>query len=201
VQLPFDVFICQLAGLCVPAGAIMLIYKGGLFHARYRRGVLFILGIAVGLELVFLLGGFYYAEAAVRWRLRQEGMETTALIISSREAGSDSRRFGRAHLNWSHYYAATCQYTDARGARLQGSIEIPPSMPHLPGDKVSVRYLATDSSVMREDYDLMTATEPEKWPYLWLPWIGNAILFAGIYSNARARKRRAVAAGRLDFPY
>ena len=196
-----DLFINQVAALSVPAGAIVFIHKHKLFHARYRMGVLFVLGLGCMFQLLFFLALLEYSEGQIAWRLKQEGVQTTALILSSREGGSHSRRFIKGHLNWSHYYDAACEYTDARGERLKGNVELPPNMPHLPGDKVLIRYLPSDSSVMREDYYLARAREPGKWVFVSLPWIANALLFALIYSNARRRKRRAMIAGRLDFPY
>jgi hypothetical protein len=197
MQFPFDVLISQLAALSVPVGAMILIHKRKLFHPRYRRGLLVVLSAALGLALLFLLGVFQYAEAAVAWRLKHDGITTTARIIAIRKAG----RVSRTNIHGSQMYDAICEYSDSRGEKFQGIIKLPEELPHTPDTITSVRYLPADPTVVREEYYVVTARDPGKWVFLWLPWIANAILFAMIYSDVQRRKRRAIMIGRSDFPY
>ena len=196
-----DVLISQLTALSILAAAIVLVHKREIFHPGYRGAVLFILGGAFLLELLGQLAFFQFVEERTEWRLKHEGILTTARILSSWKAGSYSRRY-RGHLNWDHFYDATVLYADQNGAEHRGSVEIGPSQPHASGDTVSVRYLASGPVVMREEVYVSTAKEPpSKLAFASLFWGWDALVFAWIFVRARKKKRRALRIGRTDFPY
>lgn len=196
-----DVLISQLAALAVPAAAFTIVYKLKLFHPRYRQAVLFILGGAFVLELVGQLAFFQFVEERTEWRLKQEGVTTTARILSSWKAGSASRRF-RGHLNWVSFYDATVEYADRNGAKYRGLVEVGPAVSHASGDTVSVRYLPSEPTAMREEVYVSTAKQPpSKLVFASLFWGWDALVLSWIFLRARKKKRRAMKMGRTDFPY
>jgi len=195
-------FLNQFLAIGVVAAALALVLKLGRIHPRYRRGLVFVIGLALAFQIIFLLAVAQFAEQQIVLRLQQEGRRTTARILSSFEASSSSMRLLRPHRNWSNYFDARCEYTDGNGRTWRGLVELLPTMPRSPGDSVAIRYLPDDPNVMREnDYVEVSRKATSKVAFLSLPWLANGIALLTIWLNARKRKRRALAMGRLDFPY
>jgi len=152
MQSPLAVFISHMAALALLAAALIVVHKRQVLHARYRWGVLSMLGAALGLALLFALSVLQYREAVVAWRLKQEGMTTPAHILSARKTGKTAR----TNMHGSQMYDVTCEYVAHRGAKLHGRIQLPDELSPTPGTTVLVRYLPSDPTVVREEYDVLT---------------------------------------------
>lgn len=202
MQNPLDVLVSQLLALSLPIGAAVYIAARRRFQVRYRLGLLFILILASGLEFVFLAAYAEFSESRTEWALKQRGITAMARIVSSSEAGMYSRRPGKGHLNWSHYFDAVCEYADDRGVVRRGEVELTDSMPHRRGDPVAVRYLPANPEIVREAYYANAAKEPpSKLAFASIPWVANVLVAALIYGDIRRRRRTATRMGLSNWPF